>query len=543
MARKTGSTSSTDNPAQPPTDNPTLSPTEKPTKAKDKFARDLLLDEVKYRRDKGWKIFASVISILLGVIAAVVAISSRPGFVNFATRQKVILVLTLLVLTIAAGFWLYRSLDKEAEIIEQLKSGKYGLEPLAGWSWLNFFTGYIPALFLIFVITVWAILWLGGSEPLPPLPPANTSWYFAVSGDSRDCGDLIMPKIAQAIADGNQKTPVDFYWHLGDLRAIYRVDCDMAKFKDPSFRCVSRDRSPDETQAMKNEYLSAAWPDYIANQIRPFEKAGIRFFLGIGNHELIEPKTQDEFRGEFREWLTQKALQDQRALDRAKGIDSKDGDTYFHFIKRGVDFIYLDNSDVYPKNEQDRQTKEMGFSTGQLNWLRQVLKADATNPLVKTIIVGMHEALPGSISSDHAMDSSCKALCNGQVAYDLLYGAQNEDKKHVYVLASHAHFFAENIYNTAAHNSQLLPGWIIGTAGAEQYQENILYGYMLVEVRPDGTVATSFISVDRNSPPAITAPWVDPLTRYCFEQNKKPPSTPTPTSSPTPPCLPCDTRP
>src|SRR5262249_17012606 len=30
-------------------------------------------------------------------------------------------------------------------------------------------------------------------------------WYFAVSGDSRDCGDLIMPKIAKAILSNQRE--------------------------------------------------------------------------------------------------------------------------------------------------------------------------------------------------------------------------------------------------------------------------------------------------------------------------------------------------
>jgi hypothetical protein len=33
----------------------------------------------------------------------------------------------------------------------------------------------------------------------PPAPAALETWAFAVSGDSRDCGDLVMPKIAQAV--------------------------------------------------------------------------------------------------------------------------------------------------------------------------------------------------------------------------------------------------------------------------------------------------------------------------------------------------------
>ncbi|HVN31186.1 MAG TPA: hypothetical protein VMT45_04305 [Thermoanaerobaculaceae bacterium] len=46
-------------------------------------------------------------------------------------------------------------------------------------------------------------------------------WYFAVTGDSRDCGDLIMPKIAQDIAAIRDKTPVEFLWHPSDLQHRY----------------------------------------------------------------------------------------------------------------------------------------------------------------------------------------------------------------------------------------------------------------------------------------------------------------------------------
>src|SRR3989442_885760 len=64
----------------------------------------------------------------------------------------------------------------------------------------------------------------------------DVDWYFAVSGDSRDCGDIIMPKIARTIAD-RHNTPAQFYWHLGDFRAIYRIDCDIIKRTDPAFQC------------------------------------------------------------------------------------------------------------------------------------------------------------------------------------------------------------------------------------------------------------------------------------------------------------------
>src|SRR5438309_10668639 len=61
-------------------------------------------------------------------------------------------------------------------------------------------------------------------------PPAaagasDGSWHFIVAGDSRNCGDVVMPAIAEAAKNNNAK----FYWHLGDWRAIYTFDEDMVQ--------------------------------------------------------------------------------------------------------------------------------------------------------------------------------------------------------------------------------------------------------------------------------------------------------------------------
>ena len=349
-------------------------------------------------------------------------------------------------------------------------------------------------------------------------PLSESSWYFAVSGDSRDCGDLIMPKIANSIAAKRQQLPLKFYWHLGDFRALFRIDCDMALHMDPSFKCIQGDVSQSETPTMKQQYLQAAWPDFIENEVKPFEQAGIPIYLGIGNHELFDRK-REEFRVAFKKWLTLPAITKQRKIDTARHIPSREGDSYFHFVMQGVDFISLDNTD-----------RGVGFSSQQLKWLSRVLKADASDSSVKTIIVGMHAALPRSTSSNHAMDATCEGLCSGLAAYDLLEQAQHLNgaasrRKNVYVLASHSHFFEENIYNTDGHKGHVLPGWIVGTTGAEQYQSTIRYGYMLVEVKSDGTIGTSFVDVDRTSPPLLSGDVGDKLTSYCFEANKRlPPS-------------------
>ncbi|HEX9941125.1 MAG TPA: hypothetical protein VGG03_03855 [Thermoanaerobaculia bacterium] len=366
-------------------------------------------------------------------------------------------------------------------------------------------TALIPALCITGVLLLTAVPARGQGTA-----PAGT-WYFAVSGDSRDCGDLIMPKIARDIEDHRATTPVGFYWHLGDLRRMYGPDCDMVKRTHPDWDCKSRPEHQLGTDEM-NQYLDGAWDDFITRQLDPFSATPV--FLGIGNHELAASRTRDDFRHKFQKWLTSGPIHLQRVAEAKKRFYSNEGDTYYHFFKNGVSFIYLDNAD------------EESFSADQLIWLATVLENDKKDPSIRTIVAGMHEALPYSKQRGHAMDASCQGLCSGEQAYDLLFRAQSIAGKRVYVFASHSHLFVEDAFGgQPEHTGQVLPGWIVGTAGAEQYRqdsEKIQYGYALVAVHPDGTLDVNFREVTRDSPPLATGPGAGPLTEFCFEQNKRP---------------------
>jgi hypothetical protein len=336
-------------------------------------------------------------------------------------------------------------------------------------------------------------------------------WYFAVTGDSRDCGDLIMPKIAQDIAAIREKTPVEFLLHLGDLRRLYDIDCDMLTRKYPSYGC--RERTQPLGASDMDEYLSSAWDDAITHQLVPFGQTKV--FLGVGNHELVSGRTREEFCRTFQRWLTQEPLHGQRRADARRGIQSTEGDTSYHFVFRGVDFVYLDNAD------------ERAFTAEQITWLSALLAADAEDASVRTIVVGIHAPLPYSTGRAHGMDVSCQGRCSGQQVYDMLVRAQNlsaspEKQKRVLVFASHVHYFEENIYNTPEHLGQVLPGWAVGTAGAEQKGAAIRYGYVLVKVGQDGSTGTEFREVTRDSPPLATGPGADMLTDFCFALNKTP---------------------
>ena len=118
------------------------------------------------------------------------------------------------------------------------------------------------------------------------------------------------------------------------------------------------------------------------------------------------------------------------------------------------------------------------------------------------------------------MDRTCESFCKGKRVYAMLERFRGSGKQ-VLVLASHSHYVEPNAYDTPELQGHVLPGWIIGTAGAEQYRLDIRYGYLLVEVKPDGTLSASFEQVTRDSPPLVTGEGGTQLTNYCFEKNKK----------------------
>src|SRR5438477_12748670 len=131
-------------------------------------------------------------------------------------------------------------------------------------------------------------------------PPADGSWHFVVAGDSRNCGDVVMPAIAQAAKNNDAK----FYWHLGDWRAIYTFDEDM----------VQANTMAGKTLQIQN-YLMNALGDAVDNQLKPFDKLGIPVYAGIGNHETIWPMTRAAFVKAFYAYLDAPAIRVQRLKD------------------------------------------------------------------------------------------------------------------------------------------------------------------------------------------------------------------------------------
>jgi hypothetical protein len=326
------------------------------------------------------------------------------------------------------------------------------------------------------------------------------SWRFIVAGDSRNCGDVVMP----AIAAHSAKFAPSFYWHLGDLRAIYKIDEDMAFEAEKHGQALACD-----------VYERRAWNDFVENQIAAF--GDLPFYVGIGNHEVIPPKTEDAFKLQFRNWLDQPALRGQRLQDK----EPAQPELYYHWIQGGVDFIYLDNATNV-------------FSDDQLAWLARRLDGAKSNPEVKSVVVGMHEPLPDSIANSHSMGDNVAARPSGEKVYKALTSFRDQSRKPVYVLATHSHFYMENIFDTPAlkqNGTKPLPGWIVGTAGAVRYKlpagapasaKQDTYGYLLGAVSPDGAIQFSFEAVHESDVPQnVRQRYPATLVPWCFAHNSQ----------------------
>lgn len=329
------------------------------------------------------------------------------------------------------------------------------------------------------------------------------TWYFAASGDSRNCGDVVMP----AIAADAQKHNASFYWHLGDLRLTSGPDQDFIEER------VEQGKPTDLAVYEKNE-----WDDFIENQIKPW--GDVPFYVGIGNHETTRPKSRAAFLAKFHDYLNRPDLREQRLKDDPGATEPR---TYYHWVRDGIDFITLDNA------------TEDQFDAEQMKWLAGVLERDAKDDSVRSIVVGMHKALPESISINHSMNESKAGTESGRRVYAMLLRLQNEAHKNVYVLASHSHYFMDGTYNTDywKSNGGVLPGWIVGTAGAERYPlpdnahdakaaKTNVYGYLLGAVNPDGTIKFKFQEIKEGDVPGdVKQRFTPKFVHQCFAGNRR----------------------
>jgi hypothetical protein len=307
------------------------------------------------------------------------------------------------------------------------------------------------------------------------------------------------------IAESVRANGAKFYWHLGDYRAMYDFDQDL--LAAPEYRT---------RHLTISDYQRVAWQDFISQQLDPFGDVAVH--LTIGNHELISPKTRGDFIQQFADWLDTPQLRAQRLRD-----DPKDHKLhiYNHWIEGGVDFISVDNA------SPDQ------FDDEQVAWVERVLARDAADSAVRTVVIGMHDALPDSVSTGHGMNESAQMERSGRRVYRDLLDFRAKTKKYVYVLASHSHFVIEDVYNDSCHPGPdtLLPGWIVGTAGATRYRLPVklegakqaktdVYGYLLGTVQPSGEIQFAFKEIKQGDIPARVLERYGNQVQACFAENK-----------------------
>src|SRR5215472_36865 len=330
-------------------------------------------------------------------------------------------------------------------------------------------------------LTLVVLVALSGGLPAQ----SNEPWHFAVAGDSRNCGDVVMPGIAASVNEKQAR----FYWHLGDMRWIYFADEDITHRK----------------QRPKGSYRAIAWDDFIEHQVLPFGSMDV--YVGIGNHEAALTTDRSIFVEKFGKWLPEPR-------------------SYYHFVKDDVDFIYLDNA---TSNE---------FSEQQLTWLEERLSQDDSDHRIDAIVVGMHEALPHSIAGEHSMNrADDNGRQNGIAVYKKLLDAQRRGKR-IYVLCSHSHYFSPELFNTGywKKHGGVIDGWIVGTAGARRYAlpkqapegaTNSQYGYLLATVNPPGTPAGTITFefkpvAEEDVPKTVRDEYPTSFVDWCFTQNGLP---------------------
>jgi hypothetical protein len=335
-------------------------------------------------------------------------------------------------------------------------------------------------------------------------PAADGSWHFVVAGDSRNCGDVIMPAIAEAAKANNAK----FYWHLGDWRAIYTFDEDMVQANVMA-----------GTPLNISSYLTGAFKDALDNQLKAFDDRGVPIFVGIGNHETIWPMSRERFLKSFGPYLDIAAIRDQRLKDDPNDTTVR---TYYHVVTNGIDFITLDNGSC-----------DM-FDDAQMAWLRKLLARDAADASIRTVILGAHAALPDSRSCGHSMGNYPQQQKTGREVYNLMLAMRDKSKKQVYLLASHSHFVMENVYDSDywRKNGGVLPGWIVGTSGAVRYRlpetatpgpntRTDVYGYLLGTVSATGAISFEFREVTlKDIPDDILKKYSKSFVQnFCFGAN------------------------
>jgi hypothetical protein len=171
-----------------------------------------------------------------------------------------------------------------------------------------------------------------------------------------------------------------------------------------------------------------------------------------------------------------------------------------------------------------------------MKWFEGVLDRDRKDAAIQTLVVGMHEALPESISANHSMNEYPSGIESGRRVYAMLLDMQNDAHKIVYVLSSHSHYFMDGIFNTEywkAHGG--VAGVDCGNCGrghiaCRQTQATLRPPNRCIRLldrdrqspgEPRGTIQFNFEEFTEESIPAdVVQRFTKPFVRECFAGNR-----------------------
>ena len=131
------------------------------------------------------------------------------------------------------------------------------------------------------------------------------------------------------------------------------------------------------------------------------------------------------------------------------------------------------------------------------------------------------------------MNESAQGERSGSEVYEMLWHAQNSAHKRVYILASHSHFYMENIFDTPDWKGKVLPGLdrrncgsgslsAPAETGPSQHAMTDIYGYL---DRHCVSRRSHFVRVpetqSRKTCTRRTPEDPNALVGWCFEENKQ----------------------
>lgn len=350
-----------------------------------------------------------------------------------------------------------------------------------------------------------AIAVLGLCAPAQGKPAGDAPWVFTAAGASADCGSAVMPAIAAA----SRAQHAAFHWHLGGFRHGSKVD------KDALFLRVMQ--TPGGVPGIL-DYAGVAQGDVREHQIKLF--AGERIYTTFGAPEEERPLTKYQFQITLREQFEYPELVAQRAADGDRLANGHGlSPPYYHWRERNVEFISIDtSSERWPEPAQQR-------------WIERVVTRAIVDERIRTVVVATHEPLPHS----RALEVDCppRAVVERREGLYQTFARVAAAGKRIYLLSASQHYFLNDLYATpywqsAEHGAVVLPGVMVGTAGAERMLAPGSppdaapgdYGYLRAEVAADGEIRFAFVPLTRaeleNAPGSDFEPG---LGKACSEGN------------------------